>query len=133
MGKRRHSSKLLEMGGWGRSGQGDGKAAANEKEWMVWGRQEAASWRSWGEMLSTFQIFPGGQVGLWDLKGGRRSLVMLERTFFFCFLGPCSWHMEVPRPGVESAVDAGLYKSHSNAKSELSLQLTPQLTAMWNP
>ena len=29
------------------------------------------------------------------------------------------------------AVAAGLYHSHSNARCELCLQATPQLTAMW--
>ena len=42
--------------------------------------------------------------------------------------------MEVPRLGVEiGAVAGGLWHSHSNARSELHLQPTPQLTAMLDP
>ena len=50
-------------------------------------------------------------------------------SFFFLFvhLGPHPWHMEVPRLGV------GLHQSHSNARSELCLQPTPQLTATLDP
>ena len=46
------------------------------------------------------------------------------------FLGPHPWHMEVPRLGVESA---GLQHSNSNARSELSLGPSTQLTATPDP
>ena len=50
--------------------------------------------------------------------------------FFFFFLGPYPWHMEVPRLG---AVASGLHHSHSNIRSKLHLQYTPQPTAMPDP
>ena len=59
-----------------------------------------------------------------------------ELLFLFIvlsFLGPRPWHMEVPRPGVKSATAASLHHSHSNARSKLHLQPTPQLTAMLDP
>ena len=50
------------------------------------------------------------------------------------FLGPYLWHMEVPRLGVKSDLQAaGLHHSHSNARSESSLRPTPQLTATLDP
>ena len=51
--------------------------------------------------------------------------------FFFGFLGPHQWHMEVPRlRGLIRAVAASLHNSHSNEGSALHLQPTPQLMAM---
>ena len=38
--------------------------------------------------------------------------------YFILFLGLQMWHMKVPRLGVKSgAIAAGLYHSHSNARS----------------
>ena len=48
--------------------------------------------------------------------------------FFWSFLGPHSGHVEVPRLGVQLAIAAGLCHNHSNARSKLNLQPTPQLT-----
>ena len=42
-------------------------------------------------------------------------------------------HREVPRLGAESELAVGLRHSHSNARSELHLQPTLQLTAMPDP
>ena len=48
--------------------------------------------------------------------------------FFFL-----SWHAEVPRLEVESAVAASLCHSHSNTRSEPHLRPTPRLTATPDP
>ena len=53
--------------------------------------------------------------------------------FFLVILGPHLQHMEVPRPGIESATAADLYQSHSNATSEPHLQPAPQLKATLYP
>lgn len=58
--------------------------------WCRRGRQQALPLRPWGEVLSTSQMPPEGPVGLWDLKGGRRSLVMLERA-----VCKASWSQEL--------------------------------------
>ena len=67
---------------------------------------------------------------LTQTNGEMSSLFFL----FFVFLGTHPWHMEVPRGfqdrgGIRAAA-AGLHHSHSNARSEPSLQPTPQLMAM---
>ena len=49
--------------------------------------------------------------------------------FFFCFLGPQPWHMEVPRLGVQLE----LHHSPSNIRSKLHLWPTPQLMAKPDP
>ena len=56
--------------------------------------------------------------------------------FLLCFLGPHLKHVAVPRLGFQSelqppawATATSLSHSHSNARSEPSLQTTPQLTA----
>ena len=55
--------------------------------------------------------------------------ILFYFTFYFIlFLGPYPWHMEVPRLGVELA-PASPCHSHRNARSELRLWPTPQLTA----
>ena len=41
----------------------------------------------------------------------------------FVFLGLHPRHMEIPRLGVQSELQLGLYHSHSNAGSELSCDL----------
>ena len=55
--------------------------------------------------------------------------------FFLPFLGLLSQHMEVPRLGVclIRAEATGLRQSHSNARSELRLQPTPQFRATIDP
>ena len=54
--------------------------------------------------------------------------------FIYYFLGGCTpQHMKVPRRGVESELQAAavsLPRSHTNARSKLHLQPTPQLMAM---
>ena len=57
--------------------------------------------------------------------------------FFFVFL-PFSWASPVAYGGSQAwgpigATAAGLRQSHSNARSELHLRPTPQLTAMLDP
>ena len=58
-------------------------------------------------------------------------------SFFFFFLGPHPWHMDIPRIGVEleshQPTAPGLHHSHSNARSKSCLQPTPQLRAMQDP
>ena len=44
--------------------------------------------------------------------------------FFFCFLGPHLWHMEVPRLEGESELQLLVYATHSNLGSKLRLQRT---------
>ena len=52
----------------------------------------------------------------------------------FCFLGPHPWHKEVLRLGGQiRPTPAGLCHGHSNARSKLHLQPTPQLTVMPDP
>ena len=52
----------------------------------------------------------------------------------FCFLGPQSRHMEIPRLGnLTGAVAAGLHHSHRNTGSKLRLEPTLQLIAMPDP
>ena len=53
--------------------------------------------------------------------------------FFFCFLEPHLWSMDVPRLGGKSATAAGLHHSHSNEGPEPGLWPTPQLMAMLDP
>ena len=65
---------------------------------------------------------------LWD----QLKLGLFLPLFFFFFFFAISWHVEVPRLGVIRAVAASLRQSHSNAGTELRLQL-PQLTAMPDP
>ena len=55
-----------------------------------------------------------------------------QAFFFLLFLGLNLWHMEVPRLGVESelqAPGAGLHHGHSNTGFEPCLPPTPQLGA----
>ena len=62
------------------------------------------------------------------------SYKMGHYPFFSVFLGLHPGHMEVPRPGVEFGASAtSLHHSHSNARSELLLQPTPQLTVTLDP
>ena len=73
--------------------------------------------------------------------GGQRQVEQDQRAdlnsglFFFCFLGPHSQHMEVPRLGVGRirAAAACLYHSHINVGSKPRLRPTPQLMAMAIP
>ena len=44
-----------------------------------------------------------------DLRGRLSLLKMYLFIYLFCFLGPSSWHMEVPRLGVESSCSCNLY------------------------
>ena len=54
--------------------------------------------------------------------------------YFFVFLGPHQWHMEVPRlRGQIKAEAAGLHHSHSNARSKPRLRPTPQFMATPDP
>ena len=65
-----------------------------------------------------------------------RSFLFWSLLFFFSllFLGLHQWHREVPRLGDQiRAVAAGLRPSPSNARSELCLQPTQQVTAMPDP
>ena len=59
---------------------------------------------------------------------------IIEKNFF-CFLGPYLQHMEGGSWARDQtgATAAGLGHSHSNARSKLRLQPTPQLTAMRDP
>ena len=52
------------------------------------------------------------------------------QLFFFCFLEPHSWYMEVPRPGVKSALQLLPY---TTAHSSYSSCPTPQLTESLDP
>ena len=56
------------------------------------------------EWLDTAQVNPGSireaALRLWQSEG---------HFFFFCFLGPHLWHMEVPRLGVESELQRLVY------------------------
>lgn len=70
MNKGRHVSDPLEMGALGGSGEGNREGAAKEKEQMVLRRQPPGPpWRPRGEMLSTFQMPPGGSGEATRLKG----------------------------------------------------------------
>ena len=63
-----------------------------------------------------------------------RFTMCLNIFFFLPFLGLLPRHMKVPRLGGRiGAVAAGLCQSHSNARSKLGLQPTPQLTATPDP
>ena len=55
--------------------------------------------------------------------------------FFFFFLGPNVWHMEVPRLQVESELQLLAYVCHSpsNTRSESRLRPTAQLMAVPDP
>ena len=64
----------------------------------------------------------------WDLHYSKLIFKILISSLFF--LGLHLRLMEFPRPGVLiGATAAGLRQSHSNARSELHLRPTPQLTA----
>ena len=59
------------------------------------------------------------------------GLSMFHFLFIHLFLGLHPWHMEVP--GARSRKGAAavcLHPSHSNARSKLGLQPTPQVMAM---
>ena len=59
------------------------------------------------------------------------ALVSFFLSFFFFFLGPNPWHMEVSRLGGQNgAIVAGLRHSHGNARSKLHPQPTGQPAAM---
>ena len=47
--------------------------------------------------------------------------ILLFTFFFFVFLGPHLWHMEVPRLGVKAA---GLHHSHSNVQFQAAASAT---------
>ena len=53
--------------------------------------------------------------------------------FFFCLFRAAPWHMKVQARDLMGTVAAGLHHSHSNTRSELHLQPTPQLMAMPDP
>ena len=54
--------------------------------------------------------------------------------FFFGFLGPLLWHMEIPRlGGPVGAAAASLHHSHSNSGSQPCLWPTPQLMVTLDP
>ena len=57
------------------------------------------------------------------------SFLSSSSFFFFFFLGQHLKHMEVPRLGVKVELQLPACSTHSNARSELHLQATPQLTA----
>ena len=68
--------------------------------------------------------------------GGGRKKEMKQFFFFFFFgiLGLHLQHMEIPRLGLkQGAVAADLHQSHSNTRSKLSLQTTPQLMETLDP
>ena len=59
---------------------------------------------------------------------------LLYFILFFCFLGPAPVaHGGSQARGRTGATAAGLYHSLSNARSELRLAPTPQLTATLDP
>ena len=65
---------------------------------------------------------------LWKIFNSNHNFFFF--LFFSFFLGSHLRHMEVPRLGVKvGAATAGLHHSHSNTRSELHLQSTPQLMA----
>ena len=61
------------------------------------------------------------------------SFFLFSSLFSFCFLGPHLRHMEIPRLRVEAELQLLACHSHTNARSEMRLQLTPQLTVMPDP
>ena len=67
---------------------------------------------------------------------GFHSYHLFFFSFFFFFfwegVAPVAYGASQAR-GQIGAVAAGLSHSHSNTRSEPCLQLTPQLTAMWDP
>ena len=93
----------------------------------------------------------GGFPGCWLLEGsdvktrgavsgpdadvGKAFLLRLLLFFFFpsCFRAASEAHGGFHTRGQIGAVAAGLRHSHSNARSELRLQPTPQFTAMPDP
>ena len=61
-------------------------------------------------------------------------LIQVFVLFCFVFLGPHSWHMEVPRLGGPIRTAAvSLHHSHSNTRSEPLLRTPPQLMAILDP
>ena len=67
------------------------------------------------------------ESGAWDLldwRGGGRDeqegeLCLIMRLFFFFFLGPHPWHMEVPRLSTELELQLPAYATAAeNATSE---------------
>jgi len=52
--------------------------------------------------------------------------------FIFCFSGPHPWHMEVPRPGVQSELQLPAHNT-ANTRSKPGLRPTPQLTETLDP
>ena len=68
---------------------------------------------------------------IWDNLYSRFGVFLLFLFWFFVFLGPHPWYMEVPGLGGHTA--SGLCHSHSHshshAGSELHLRPTPQLMA----
>ena len=51
-----------------------------------------------------------------------------EGKFFFFFLGPHLWHVEVPRLGVSWSCSCSLHRSHGNTRSKPHLQPTQLAT-----
>ena len=62
-----------------------------------------------------YQVFLQHDINNTKLK------VIKTYNKFFSFLGLHPWHMEVPRLGDETAIAAGLCRSHSNTGSKLCL------------
>ena len=81
-------------------------------------------------MLTTMTIQNGDPTKIFTTK--------IQYFLFFCFLfiyfraAPVAYGSSQAR-GVIGAAAAGLRQSHSNARSQLCLRPTPQLTAMLDP
>ena len=74
----------------------------------------------------------------WDDQKKKKKIEVYKQLFFSffflsfcccCFLGLHPQHMEIPRLGVESELQPQPHHRNSNARSELRLWPTPQLTA----
>ena len=84
----------------------------------------------WAEVASFTRAGPGNLGDPLSLTSQSLFKFICLFLFLLSFLGPCLWHMEVPRLGVKLELQlAGLYHSHSNARSDLNLQPMLQLTA----
>ena len=64
---------------------------------------------------------------------GETSIQALCSSSFFVFCPFTAAYGGSQARGLIGAIAAGLCQSHSNARSEPHLQLTPQLTAMLDP
>ena len=77
-------------------------------------------------------------LGSQALSQGPKAVHILSIFFFFFFVislfraAPAAYGGSQVR-GQIGAIAAGLHHSHNNVGSELRLQPTPQLTAMWDP